>query len=221
MDSRQTILEELDRLIVQGVPIGDSYHRSLLSPRLTSGVPEWKIREFVTGASAAIDRVAGRESQFYRQIVLQPGSLLAITAEVVMSVLGSLRSLREAVDKGHLVTLQQLARAEVLDDFMTQSRALLDAGYHVAAMVLIGGVLEEHLGKLCLLRNVLPASRSGLSVFNDALRGVVFDQPQWRRVQALADLRNQAAHGQGAKVGVPDVEDAWVFVNRILADVPS
>src|SRR5436305_1359691 len=49
---------------------------------------------------------------------------------------------------------------------------------------------------------------------NELLRGVVYDQPTWRRIQALADLRNQAAHGQGAAVRHEDVADAHQFVGR-------
>jgi hypothetical protein len=42
-------------------------------------VPEWTIRAFVTSASAAIDRLTGRDSQFYRQIVINPTKPLAAT----------------------------------------------------------------------------------------------------------------------------------------------
>jgi len=186
-----------------------------------SNVPEWTIRFFVTGASAAVDRLTGRDSQFYRQIVINPTKPLAATCEVVMSIVGSLQALREAVEKDHLLTLQQLAQAAVLDDFLGQSSVLLDAGYHVPAMVLVGGVLEEHLGKLCANRSIKPAGKPGLSTYNDALKGVVFDQPLWRRLQATVDLRNLAAHGKGALAKAEDVADALSFVRRLLADYPK
>lgn len=220
MDPKQTVLDQLDELIQRGQPIAESYKVSGMSFTLISDVPEWTIREFVTASSAAIDRIAGRESQFYRQLVLWPQKTLHFNSEIVMSVLGSLRALHESVKKGYLMTVQQLAHAEVLDDFMVQSRTLLDAGYHVAAMVLVGGVLEEHLGKLCVARSISTPVKPGLGTYNDALRGVVFDQPTWRRLQALGDLRNLAAHGQGAKVKAEDVEDAWTFAGRFLADYP-
>ena len=221
MELKEAILAELDELIARGVPLAKSYTTSGMQITPMSNVPEWTIRSFVTAASAAIDRLTGRDSQFYRQIVINPTKPLAATCEVVMSIVGSLQALREAVEKDHLLTLQQLAQAAVLDDFLGQSSVLLEAGYHVPAMVLVGGVLEEHLGKLCANRSIKPAGKPSLSTHNDALKGVVFDQPMWRRLQATADLRNLAAHGKGVKVKAEDVADALAFARRLLADHPK
>lgn len=221
MELKEAILAELDELIARGVPLAQSYTTSGTQMTPMTSVPEWTIRSFVTAASAAIDRLTGRDSQFYRQIVINPTKPLAATCEVVMSIVGSLQALREAVEKDHLLTLQQLAQAAVLDDFLGQSSVLLEAGYHVPAMVLVGGVLEEHLGKLCANRSIKPAGKPSLSTHNDALKGVVFDQPMWRRLQATADLRNLAAHGKGVKVRAEDVTDALAFTRRLLADYPK
>ena len=218
MDTKTIILAELDELISRGVPLAESYKAEGMQITPMSSIPEWTIRAFVTSASAAIDRLTGRDSQFYRQIVINPTQPLAATCEVVMSIVGSLHALRDAVDKDHLLTLQQLAQAAVLDDFLVQSATLLEAGYHVAAMVLVGGVIEEHLSKLCATRPLKPSGKPGLSSYNDALKGIVYDRPVWRRLQAIADLRNLAAHGKGAQVKAEDVSDALAFAQRLLSD---
>jgi hypothetical protein len=220
VDPKTATLAELDELIARGVPLAESYTMSGMQLTPMSSEPEWRIRAFVTSASATIDRLTGRDSQFYRQIVSNPTKPLAATPEVVMSIVGSLHALRAAVEKDHLLTLQQLAQAAVLDDFLAQSAVLLDSGYHVPAMVLVGGVIEEHLGKLCANRSLKPSGKPGLSVYNDALKGAAYDQPVWRRLQAIADLRNLAAHGKGAQVKADDVSDALAFARRVLADYP-
>jgi hypothetical protein len=221
MELKDTILTELDDLIARGVPLAESYTTSGMQITPMSNVAEWSIRAFVTTASATIDRLTGRDSQFYRQIIINPTKPLAAASEVVMSIVGSLHALREAVQKDHLLTLQQMVQAAVLDDFLGQSDALLEGKYHVAAMVLVGGVLEEHLGKLCANRSVKPAGRPGLSMYNDALKGIAYDQPVWRRLQVIVDLRNLAAHGEGAKVKAEDVSEALAFARRFLADYPK
>ena len=111
MDPKQSVLDQLDELIQRGQPIAESYKLGEMSATPMSKVPEWTIREFVTASSAAIDRIAGRDSQFYRQIVLQPTKPLWATSGIVMSILGSLRALHEAVKKDYLSTVQQLAEA--------------------------------------------------------------------------------------------------------------
>src|SRR2546425_5356298 len=134
MESKAVSLAELDELIPKGVKLAETYTMSGMEVSLRSEVPEWTIRAFVTAASAAIDRLAGRESQFYRQIVIDPTKLLGETCEVVMSIVGSLQALRDAIEKDHLLTFRQLAQAEVMDDFLVQSAVLLVADYHVPAM---------------------------------------------------------------------------------------
>jgi len=218
MELKAVILAELEALIARGVPMAESYTTSGMQITPMSTVPEWTIRAFVTSASAAIDRLTGRDSQFYRQIVINPTKPLAATCEVVMSIVGSLHALREAVEKDHLLTLQQLAQAAVLDDFLGQAVVLLEAGYHVPAMVLVGGVLEEHLSKLCANRSIKSVGKPSLSTYNDVLKGIVYDNPVWRRLQVIGDLRNVAAHGKGVTVKAEDVTDALAFARRFLAD---
>ena len=48
-----------------------------------------------------------------------------------------------------LWTTHGIATAEVYADFLEMADGLLDAGYKDAAAVMIGGVLEEHLRRLC------------------------------------------------------------------------
>lgn len=72
-------------------------------------------------------------------------------------------------------------RAALHDDMLQQAVDLLQAGYHVAAMVLAGGVVENRLRILCEARNVLPQARN-LNAYNQALRDVAYAQATWRRL---------------------------------------
>ena len=83
---------------------------------------------------------------------------------------------------------------------MTQARELLTASYHVPAIVLIGGVLEEHVRTLCVNRSLKWKGDGCISKYNDLLLESLYDKSIWRRIQSVADSRNLAAHGQGDTV---------------------
>jgi hypothetical protein len=217
------VLNQLDALIQEG-------QRLLASFKMDAGsywseVPEADFRTFAIKAFAAIDRIAGTNSEFYSKLPdlrgSEPLSVPGYHNTRVPGIQGALVALRDAVEKRLLVSLEAAVRANIHDDFLQQARVLLDSHYHVAAMVLIGGVLEDHLEKMCV-KHGLPSQGNGtIAKYNDLLHGNAYDKPIWRRIQSIGDLRNEAAHGNFAKVNAPDVEDAHKFVGRVLADYPA
>ncbi len=137
------------------------------------------------------------------------------------ATLGVLVGLRETVAAGFLASMEARIRGNVEDDFLGQGATLLASGYHVAAMVLVGGVLEDRLRVLVAACGVPITDSGSLSKYNDALvKAGTYDQPTWRRIQSIADLRNRAAHGgaDAANVKPEDVDDALKYVGRFLAD---
>jgi hypothetical protein len=138
--------------------------------------------------------------------------------EIPAAAHGALLAFRTAVYAGLLVQLEAIVRANVYDDLLLQADELLKARYDVAAMVLIGAVLEQHLQKLCIGRSVSWNGAGSFSKYNDILRQVVYDQVTWRRIQSIADLRNQAAHGETTPVKGEDVADVHKYVMRFLSD---
>jgi hypothetical protein len=222
MAVRDDILRELDGLIDEG-------RRMLVSFKIVdwgiaeSSANELDLQAFAASGIAALDRIAGRDSEFYRQLSNKPKRLQVMDGEdaYLSALVGSLVALRRAVEGGLLIQLERQVRANVYDDFLVQAQELLDSGYHVAAMVLIGGVLEDRLCKLCAARGIAWTGAGSLTKYNDLLRSAVYDQPTWRRIQAIGDVRNQAAHGAGASVKVEDVADAHRYVGRFLADHPG
>ena len=118
-------------------------------------------------------------------------------------------------------SLESRLRANIHDDFLVQASELLDASYHVAALVLTGGVLENHLQKMIHAHGLTLPSKGSISKYNDLLRDNAYDQPKWRRIQSISDLRNDAAHGKSSKITPEDAKDAHSFVQRFVADYPA
>ena len=226
---KKEVLTQLDELIETGQRLIESYE--LKRYEYKSSMPEAELRAFVTSALVAIERIAGKNSQYYGNIPQEPVlSPLAVdysqsTTGPILSfiptVTGVLIALRNAVNQGLLLSLESILRANIHDDFLVQTSELLDAGYHVAALVLTGGVLENHLQKMVLERGLDLPKKGSISKYNDLLRDNPYNQSIWRRIQSISDLRNDAAHGKGSTIASEDAKDAHVFVQRFIADHPA
>ena len=227
MSIKAELLSELDQLIKDGKKYDASYDlkRNMVITS-DSDTQEHLLRAFVVKSYSAIERIAGQGSQYFRMLpeVKSKESLRHVKGRstVIPTTLGILIALRDAVDQGLLVSLESRLRANIHDDFLQQAKALLDQSYHVAAMVLVGGVLEDHLEKLCTKHGKTVSGKGSLSLYNDALHSAsAYDKPVWRRIQQIGDVRNHAAHGDFAKVNPSDVDDSWRYVGRIIADYPA
>lgn len=220
MTPREDAVRQLDELITQGEGIVDSYRDSGYGAG--TRLPEHQVRAFVTSAFAAVERIAGRNSEYYGQLAsIAPGKQVVLAPEVPAAAQGAIIALRAAVNAGLLARLEAIVRANVYDDLLSQSAELLNARYNVAAMVLTGAVLEQHLQKLCGSRSLSWKGTGSISKYNDLLKQTLYDQVTWRRLQAIADIRNHAAHGETALVKSEDVADAHKYVTRFLSDYPS
>jgi hypothetical protein len=225
MTLKADILAHLDALLTTAQRLDDSFRIGDYGS-YESNIPEAEHRAFVTSAKAAIRRIAGNDSEYFKALPeITNGERITVpgySPTTIPAVRGSLDALRDAVDSGLLTSIESLLRANFHDDFLDQSQSLLDAGYHVAAMVLIGGVLEDHMQRLCINRSLVWSGTGSLSKYNDALRtGTIYAQPTWRRIQSIGDVRNDAAHGNGVKVAQTDVDDAQKYVRRFLSDHPA
>lgn len=217
------VLTRLDTLIETGQRLADSFQ--MKEAMYQSSVPEAEHRAFVTSALAAIEGIAGENSQYYQSIPQErvPSELAfsGYDRPFIPTVTGILIALRDTVNQGLLQSLESRLRVNIHDDFLVQASELLDASYHIAALVLTGGVLENHLQKMIHVHGLTLPKKGSISKYNDLLRNNAYDQPIWRRIQSISDLRNDAAHGQGSAITLEDAKDAHTFVQRFIADHPA
>ncbi|WP_141491683.1 DUF4145 domain-containing protein [Longimonas halophila] len=223
MNVKSQVIEELDSLIEKGKELDDSFYSAKTGVR--SSKPESEHRSFLTASLAAISRIAGRDSEYFESAPkpdmdsnISSGWSKGIT---IPAMLGSLSALKQAVDSELLQSIESRLRASVHDDFLEQAKELEKSGYHVAAVVLASGVLENHLRNLCSAKGLNVKGSGSLSKYNDLLKDNVYPQTVWRRVQSVGDVRNLAAHGKGDKVEPDDVTDSINFISRLLVDHPT
>ncbi len=168
------------------------------------------IAEIVTKLLTTIDRLSPIGSQ-YREMAndlmrkYSPASLHVVHPRLY----GILKALKEAYEQGYLQSIEELVHANVFSDFLEMAEYLLKEGYKDPAAVLVGGVLEEHLRKLCV-KNSIPIQDSNgkmrkASIMNDDLAKSVYNKLEQKNVMTWLDLRNKAAHGEYDKYDLGQV----------------
>lgn len=126
----------------------------------------------------------------------------------IVQAVGVLRAAKDDYEQGLLFDSRLLIEAEVFDDFLDQATHLLNSGYYQPAAVVAGSVLEDSLRKLCLRHEIPVSAKPKLDTVNANLaKQGVYNKLTQKRVTALADIRNKAAHGEWDEFTKADVED--------------
>ncbi|WP_428420976.1 DUF4145 domain-containing protein [Methylibium sp.] len=127
-----------------------------------------------------------------------------------------LRAAKEDYEGGYLFSVVGLAKAEAMDDAISQAASLLSADYKDAAAVLCGVALEVTLKHLAG-KHSLAAGK--LDMMNVALcKASVFNVTKQQQITAWAAIRNRAAHGEWAAYTKSDVENMLQGVQGFVAD---
>jgi hypothetical protein len=130
---------------------------------------------------------------------------------------GILKAAKDDYENGYLFETNVLIRAEVFDSFLDQASYLRKEGYFAPAAVIAGGVLEDALRTLCTRKGIPPPAKSKLDSMNAELaKAGVYNLLVQKRITALADLRNKAAHGLWNEFSAADVEDMMNQVRRFM-----
>lgn len=143
-------------------------------------------------------------------------------AIVIQALAGILRTLRGEYAEGILTTIQERVRSEVFSDFLEMAEHLLEDGYKDAAAMYVGGVLEQHLRKLCDKHGVTLPDRATIDPMNQGLaKQNVYGKNEKMQVTAWAAIRNSAAHGDYLKYDVPQVKLMIAGIRGFLDKYPA
>jgi len=116
---------------------------------------------------------------------------------------------------GYLTSIKNLIQADVFDSELEQAEELLSNGYKLAAAVIAGVVLETTLRDLCSREEI---SHSRLDKMNsDLAKAGIYNKLQQKRITALADIRNSAAHGKPDGFTDTDVTNMIRDIEQFLA----
>jgi hypothetical protein len=124
-----------------------------------------------------------------------------------------------------MTTVTELLHAEVFGDFLDMAQHLLEEGYKDPAAVLVGGVLEEHLRKLCAKHGLSTshgAHPKKADTMNAELAAVsAYSKTDQKNVTAWLGLRNDAAHGHYGAFKAEQVALLIQSVRDFITRVPA
>ena len=122
---------------------------------------------------------------------------------------------------GFLISFKQIVQSEVFDSELEQAKSLLESGYKNPSAVIAGVVLETAIKELCIIHGI-ELERKKLTHLNDELAKLgVYNKLQQKQITALADIRNNAAHGDYDQFTVDDVARMINDIERFLLTYSS
>ena len=122
---------------------------------------------------------------------------------------------------GFLNSFKQIVQAEVFDSELEQARSLLNSGYKNSSAVIAGVVLETAIKELCV-NNGIELEKKKLTRLNEDLaKAGVYNALQQKLITAMADIRNNAAHGDYDQFTKEDVIRMIEDIERFLLTYSS
>jgi len=197
----EDLLHRIDQLLEQAEEVAATKREPAVLPgtqvayRPPVGVDKGAFRRWSTSSLHALRLTFGEGSDHYAAFRRQVDGFMGFfTLEPCP---GILQAARDDLAAGMLVSIQELAAAEVFGDLLEMEEYLHGEGYHLPAAAVTGAVLEDSLRKLCARHGVTWTGHSSISLLNDALhKAQVYTKTQWRQIQAWGDLRNAVDHLQ-------------------------
>lgn len=123
---------------------------------------------------------------------------------------------REDYEGGYLSSVRSLVQAELFVTELEQAKELHSNGYETAAAVIAGVVLETTLRQLCDDRGLSVGKLDKMNA--DLAKNGAYTLLVQKRITALADIRNSAAHGHPEKFTANDVTDMLKQVEDFVTD---
>jgi hypothetical protein len=201
----ERVLKRFDEMLALGTKLLAT-RRSPTPGHITSDFVDVQIAsQWFTSSLSLIARTLGENSEHYhamkRHFTDHPKFPNANQG------FGILQSARDDIQSGGLFEIKTVITAEVFDDFLEQAQSLLAANYFAPAAVVVGAVLEDGLRKLCARSAIALSEKPKLDSMNAALaKAGVYNVLTQKKVTALADIRNSAAHGRWDTFEAADVE---------------
>jgi hypothetical protein len=116
---------------------------------------------------------------------------------------------------GYLTSIKNLIQADVFDIELEQAEELLSNGYKLASAVIAGVVLETALRDLCGRESISIGKLDKMNA--DLTKAGIYNKLQQKRITALADIRNSAAHGKPNEFSEGDVKIMIRDIEQFLA----
>ncbi|GLT24212.1 hypothetical protein GCM10007933_36860 [Zoogloea oryzae] len=181
----------------------------LIDPkRKTADAGNYAIQDYIKGIGARLD--------IYKKPLWDINNLVGVRVLNQVQILSALTSRIDSVLQdvtGHLF-------AELQDSELIAAIQLKKISKR-AAGALAGVVLERHLQRAAENHGISIGKKNPtIADLNDPLKSKgVYEQPTWRKIQLLADIRNICSHQKSTEPTDEQVEELICGVNSIIKSV--
>jgi hypothetical protein len=211
----ERVLKRFDEMLALGNQVL-STRKNPARGHITSDFVDVQLaNQWFTCSLSLLSRTLGEASEHYKAMQRQYTNYPKWPN--AQQAFGVLKAAQDDVKAGALFELKSIVTAEVFDDVLEQGKALFAAGYFAPAAVVIGVVLEDGLRKLCDRNGISLPNKPKLDFMNAALaKANVYNVLTQKKVTALADIRNCAAHGKWDTFESSDVDDMHRWTSDFL-----
>jgi len=146
--------------------------------------------------------------------------------ESITGIISVLKSLKIAFESNLLSEINELIHADIFNDFLEMAEYLLSEGYKDSAAVMVGGVLEDHLKKLCQ-KNSIPIIKSdGTPIKTNQLNSDLYNAKIYNRgdnknITAWLEIRNNAAHAKYSEYSEEQVKISLQGIRDFISRFPA
>lgn len=168
-----------------------------------SDLPSDEQEEIATRLGSTLSRWAPVGSVFWKKYEKYHEKAWEDPHALNVALPGILRALREDYAKGRLKSVEELIRGELLTDMLELAAELVSKSPDAAA-VLAGGVLEEHLRRLCLKLEIPLEAENGKhksteTMASELVKKDALSKTDHKSVTYWYGIRNDPAHGRFGK----------------------
>jgi hypothetical protein len=189
----------------------NEYARSSVTRVDSNSLLNWKVK-----AKSLLQSVCGADSQHFKMFEENETGSYLTSYEILKQLRAVFLAAREDFEGGYLLPIRRLVQAEVFDSELEQAAALLSNGYKTAAAVVAGIVLETALRELCGTNGIAVGKLDKMNA--DLAKAQIYSVLIQKRITALAEIRNSAAHGHPEKFNEDDVASMIKDVERFLRE---
>ncbi|WP_321289389.1 hypothetical protein [uncultured Sunxiuqinia sp.] len=203
MDNAILLKEQLDKIIIEYKQLSSKSQYGDLSD-LSESV---ELISLVTKSVAAVQRIAGEKSEYYKSIklVYNENFNYDFLGVILKNIIGVVQALKDDLENDYLKTLNELIHADIFSDYLDMAEYLLSEGYKDPSAVIAGSTLESHLRKLCEKNSIsiefentkgkVVAKKADL-LNSELAKEEIYNKTFQKQITAWLDLRNNAAHGK-------------------------
>jgi hypothetical protein len=180
---------------------------------------------------STLERLSPEGEKATQKAVSYPDRIFHSTSTSMRQLAAALRVLKADYQAGRLKRFREMVVSDLFSDFLEMAEYLLsDEKLKDPAAVIAGGVLEQHLRKLCDKHCVLTTFTDAkgnicpkrLDTMNSELaKAGAYDKNEQKQVTAWAGLRNEAAHGHWNTYTADQVSGMVLGIRGFLSRNPA